>query len=222
MVASTRTTAAVAVAGAVVAVETKKKTVLKDITNNGKEASKRKSAPHRKTSDVGPSTVPPVESGITTRSRSAKKPAAVSGRTAVIEKEAKNNNDEVAVAPAASTLEEKFYWAADPAVSSVNGKKRKALDDLSNKDNKRQRRVVTRAAARKIAGASLPGLAFARPPFFLTLFFSDFQLSKALLRSSWRNHQYCPEESISDLLRPSSSSTQVWTLLLLLRCQILT
>lgn len=158
MVASTRRSAAAAavVGGA----ETKKKTVLKDITNDGKEASKRKSAPPRKTSDVGPSTVPPVEAGITTRSRSAKKPAAASGRTiaAVIEKEMANEESAPEKGP---TLEEKFDGAVDPAVSSVNGNKRKALDELDNKDNKRQRRVVTRAAARKIAGASLPGNQFA-------------------------------------------------------------
>ena len=158
MGASTRRSAALAQA----VDEKKKKTVLKDITNDGKEASKRKAAPPRKTSDVGPSTAPPVEGGIMTRSRSAKKPVAVTGRTAVIEKDAKQNNNNDDNAPAAPTLlEEKFDGAADPVMSSVNDKKRKAVDDIDEKDIKRQRFVpearLTRAAARKIAGASLPG-----------------------------------------------------------------
>ena len=155
MVASTRRTAALSEA----VDEKKKKTVLKDITNDGKDASKRNSAPPRKTSDVGPSTVPPLEGGITTRSRSSKKPAAVSGRTAKIEKEQNNsNNDDDDDAPAAPTLlEKKFDGAVDPAVPSVTGDKRKALDDADDKEKKRQTRRVTRAAARRIAGASLPG-----------------------------------------------------------------
>lgn len=223
MVASTRRTAVVAV-GEVAVEETKKKTVLKDITNDGKEASKRKSAPPRKTSDIGPSTVPPVEAGITTRSRSAKKPAAVSGRTAVTEKVAKNNNDEEAESPAGPTLEEKFDGAVDPAVSSVNGKKREALNELDNKDNKRQRRVVTRATARKTTGASIPGLLHTTllHDHFFSFLLPIFNFQKHFCRSHWRNDQYCPEEWISDLLRPPSSSTQVETLTLLLRCQMLT
>jgi|AntAceMinimDraft_12_1070368.scaffolds.fasta_scaffold45864_2 hypothetical protein len=129
------------------------KTVLKDITNDGKEESTRKAAAPRKSSDVGPSTVPPAEGGITTRSRSAKKPAAASGRTtaaaaAVIAKEEEAGTD----APS-MTLEEKF----DGAVSSAHGKGRRAPEDIDNTDPKRQRRVVTRAVARKIAGASPPG-----------------------------------------------------------------
>ena len=132
-----------------------KKKALKDITNN-EDGKRKEAAPRKAPIDVGPSTVPstaaPVEVGITTRSRSSKKPPAggegARGVGTRIEKESEMEGD----AGPKEVLEEKFEEAVDPAVSSVNGKKRKASDDLDN-NNKRQRRVVTRAAARKIAGA---------------------------------------------------------------------
>mmetsp|Transcript_35804 Transcript_35804/g.57588 ORF Transcript_35804/g.57588 Transcript_35804/m.57588 type:complete len:221 (+) Transcript_35804:429-1091(+) len=51
------------------------------------------------------------------------------------------------------TPEEKFERAA----SSAHGKGRRAPEHLDNTDRKRQRRVVTRAVAREIAGVSPPG-----------------------------------------------------------------
>ena len=125
---------------------------LKDISNDVDAGAKRAAAPPSKTSDVGPpSTVPPVEQGITTRSRSAKKPQAKVEKKS--QDDAKSNDDaEEVVAP--TRLFDEAGATETTAVSSANGKKRKAEADGDDKYNKTRR--VTRAAARKLSGASRP------------------------------------------------------------------
>ena len=126
---------------------------LKDITNVKQAMSK--AAPSRKASDVGPATAPPAEAGparMTTRSRSGKKKGSGEEKSHPVPR----NLD---VDWAAATEAE-----AEPvAVSS----KRKALEPLDNKEVEvTRRRVTTRAAARKVNGASFAG----QPPRRFVLF----------------------------------------------------
>ena len=159
-----------------VSVQGKKKTVLKDITNDKRKEVRRST---RKTSDVGPSTAQPVEAGVVTRSRSAKKPVADSGRTG-----AAGNSEGLEAKDRAPATKLNFNDVECRAVSSADDKKRKSseVDDVN--DNKRQRRV-TRAAARIEAGASLPDKK--RRPLFRIRFSSLICFEKP----SCRSHAVC-------------------------------
>jgi hypothetical protein len=124
--------------------------VLRNITNAAKkaEAEGRKNA-----DDAGPSTAPPAtappaearpaEARMTTRSRSVKKRGEAGEpleKDAVVRRLLAEDEEEEAEAP----------------VEEAPGKKRTAAEDIDATDGKRARVHVTRAAARKLAGASGP------------------------------------------------------------------
>jgi hypothetical protein len=167
---------------------------LKDISNDVDAGAKRAAAPPSKTSDVGPpSTVPPVEQGITTRSRSAKKPQAKVEKKS--QDDAKSNDDaEEVVAP--TRLFDEAGATETTAVSSANGKKRKAEADGDDKYNKTRR--VTRAAARKLSGASrpFPGRPTQplSPPFFF--FKRKFAACQNITKRFCRNQHRRRKESV--------------------------
>jgi|AntAceMinimDraft_1070359.scaffolds.fasta_scaffold08057_5 hypothetical protein len=132
----------------------KKPTVLKDITNDGKEASARRAVPPRKVEAV-PSAAPLATAVVATRVLPAKKPVAVSGQPPTAATATAEVNVEKGIrrgeAPACLALEEQGDAAVDQAAPDSD-----LHDMIDHLDTVDQRPVVTPAHVTGAGGSPSP------------------------------------------------------------------